>query len=68
MVKTRKLILQAEISIDVPMDIIEDEDRLDEITDGLRKAMTKGFYEQGVEFEVIKTSFKVKWAQRRQVL
>jgi hypothetical protein len=60
MVKTRKLILQAEISIDVPMDIIEDEDRLDEITDGLRKAMTKGFYEQGVEFEVIKTSFKVK--------
>lgn len=60
MVKTRKLILQAEISIDVPMDIIEDEDRLDEITDGLRKTMTKGFYEQGVEFEVIKTSFKVK--------
>ncbi len=60
MVKTGKLILQAEISIDVPMDIIEDEDRLDEITDGLRKAMTKGFYEQGVEFEVMKTSFKVK--------
>lgn len=68
MVKTGKLILQAEISIDVPMDIIEDEDRLDEITDGLRKAMTKGFYEQGVEFEVMKTSFKVKWAHRHQVL
>jgi hypothetical protein len=60
MVKTRKLILQAEISIDVPMDIIQDEGRLDEITDGLRKAMTKGFYEQGVEFEVKRVSFKVK--------
>ncbi len=60
MVKTRKLILLAEISIDVPMDMIDDEDRLDEITDGLRKVMTKGFYEQGVEFEVMKTSFKVK--------
>ena len=62
MVKTRKLILQAEISIDVPMDIIQDEGRLDEITDGLRKAMTKGFYEQGVEFEVKRVSFKVKWS------
>lgn len=60
MVKTKKLILQAEISIDVPMDIIEDEGRLDEIKEGLRKAMTKGFYEQGVEFEVKKVSFKVK--------
>ena len=60
MAKTRKLILQAEISIDVPMDIIQDEGRLDEITDGLRKAMTKGFYEQGVEFEVKRVSFKVK--------
>ena len=68
MVKTRKLILLAEISIDVPMDMIDDEDRLDEITDGLRKVMTKGFYEQGVEFEVMKTSFKVKWAHRHQVL
>ncbi len=60
MVKTRKLILQAEISIDVPMDIIQDEGRLDEITDGLRKSMTKRFYVQGVEFEVKRVSFKVK--------
>ena len=60
MVQTKKLLVQAEILIDVPKDIVQDEDRLEEVTEGLRKALTKGLYDQGVEFEVKRLSFKIK--------
>ena len=42
MVETKKLLLEAEILIDVPTDIVEDEERLDDVTKGLSKALTRG--------------------------
>jgi hypothetical protein len=29
------------------------------VTNGLSKALTKGFYEEGVEFEIKRISFKI---------
>ncbi|HEX6561745.1 MAG TPA: hypothetical protein VF016_06930 [Nitrososphaera sp.] len=60
MVETKKLLLEAEILIDVPTDIVEDEERLDDVTKGLSKALTKGFYEQGIDFQVSRVSFRLK--------
>jgi len=60
MVEVRKLILQAEIEIDLPLDIAQDKQRLKEVENGLAKAITKGLYEQGVEFKVMKVNFKLR--------
>ncbi|MEO9363590.1 MAG: hypothetical protein ABI348_06780 [Nitrososphaera sp.] len=60
MVETKKLLLEAEILIDVPADIVEDEERLDDVTKGLSKALTKGLYDQGIEFQVNRMSFRLK--------
>lgn len=60
MVETKKLLLEAEILIDVPADIIEDEERLDDVTRGLTKALTRGLYYQGIDFEVSRISFKLR--------
>ncbi|HVX03311.1 MAG TPA: hypothetical protein VHA09_09170 [Nitrososphaera sp.] len=60
MVETKKLLLEAEILIDVPSDIVEDEERMNDVTRGLSKALTRGFYEQGIEFEVGRISFKLR--------
>jgi hypothetical protein len=60
MVETRALVLEAEIVIHIPLDIMQNKQRLDDVKEGLGKAMTKGLYEEGVDFEVKKLSFKVK--------
>ncbi|AIC14352.1 hypothetical protein [Nitrososphaera viennensis] len=60
MVETKKLLLEAEILIDVPKDIVEDEERLDDVTQGLGKALTKGLYDQGIDFQVSRLSFRLK--------
>lgn len=59
MVEVRKLHLQTEIEIDLPLDIVQDEKRLKEVENGLAKAITKGLYEQGVDFKVKKVNFKL---------
>lgn len=60
MVETRALVLEAEIVIHIPLDIMQNKQRLDDVKEGLGKAMAKGLYEEGVDFEVKKLSFKVK--------
>jgi hypothetical protein len=60
MVETKKLLVESEIAIDVPIDIASDSDRMDDIIEGLRRALTKGLYEQGVDFEVRRVSFRLE--------
>jgi hypothetical protein len=60
MVQVKKLVLRAEIVIEMPLDIIQNKQRLQAVEDGLTKALTSGLYDQGVEFKVTKTEFKIK--------
>lgn len=58
MVSTRKIKLEGEIEVDVPLDIIEDNHRLKAIEDGLVQSISRALYEQGVSFHITKVKFK----------
>jgi hypothetical protein len=60
MVQVKRMILSAQIEIEVPLDIVHDKQRLKAVQEGLKKALTSGLYGQGVEFRVTKTEFKMK--------
>jgi hypothetical protein len=59
-VETKSLVLEAQIVVQVSMDIVQNRQRLEDVKEGVRKAMIKGLYEEGLEFEVKKLHFKVK--------
>jgi hypothetical protein len=60
MVETKSLVLEAQIVVQVPMDIIQNKQRLEDVKEGVKKAMVKGLYEEGLEFEIKKLHFKIK--------
>jgi hypothetical protein len=60
MVKTKKMILEVEIEIDIPDDIIQDGQRIKAVEDGLSRSISKGLYDQGVSFEIKNCSSKIK--------
>jgi len=57
LVKSRELILKLEIKIEVPEDILSDKDRLKAVEQGIVKAISKGLYEEGLAFIVVKANF-----------
>ncbi len=59
MVETERLVLEAEVIIHIPADIVRNKQRLEDVKEGLKKAMIKGLYEEGVEFEVKKLNLKM---------
>jgi hypothetical protein len=46
-----------EIKIEIPEDILSDKDRLEAVEQGIVKAVSKGLYEEGVAFTVVKANF-----------
>jgi hypothetical protein len=58
MVASKKILLEIEIEVNMPLDIIEDKQRLKAIEDGLVKSISKGLYEEGVSFRISKVKFK----------
>jgi hypothetical protein len=60
MVETKGLAVEAEIIVQIPMDIIQNKQRLENVKEGVRKAMAKGLYEEGLDFEVRRLHFKIK--------
>jgi hypothetical protein len=60
MVQSKKAELELSIEINMPLDIIYDEDRLKAVENGLVRSISKGLYEQGVSFKVDKVNFKIK--------
>ena len=54
MVSTKLLKLKVEMDIDIPMDLIENENRLQLIEEGIVKSMCKGLYEEGISFHIKK--------------
>ena len=59
MVQTKKMILKIEIEIDVPIDIVQDNARIKAVEDGLGRSVSKGLYDQGVSFQIKRTSCKI---------
>jgi hypothetical protein len=57
LVKSRELLLKMEIKIEIPKDILSDKDRLKAVEQGIVKAVSKGLYEEGVAFIVVKANF-----------
>ena len=60
MVKTKKMILEVQIEIDIPIDIVQDKNRIKAVEDGLSRSISKGLYDQGVSFEIINWSSKIR--------
>jgi hypothetical protein len=60
MVETKKMLLEVEIEIDVPVDIVQDSRRIMAVEDGLGRSISKGLYDQGVSFHIKKISSKIK--------
>lgn len=57
MVKGRELLLKMEIKIEIPEDIYSDKDRLKAVEQGIVKAVSKGLYEEGLAFTIVKANF-----------
>ena len=58
MTHPKKMKLEVQIEVDMPLDIIEDKHRLKTIEDGLVHCISTGLYEQGVSFRINKVNFK----------
>jgi len=60
MVQTKKMVLEIEIEIDVPVDIVQDKVRIKAVEDGLGRSISKGLYDQGVSFQIMKMGSKIR--------
>ena len=58
MVKTKGVLLKMELKIDIPQDIMLDKKRLKSVQRGILKAISKGPYEEGLSFKIIKATFE----------
>ena len=45
------MILEVQIEIDIPIDIVQDSHRIKAVEDGLSRSISKGLYDQGVSFD-----------------
>lgn len=59
MVDSKKMLLDIQIEVDVPTDIVQDNRRMKAVEDGLARSVSKGLYDQGVAFRIAKISSKI---------
>jgi hypothetical protein len=52
---SRKAKLEVEIEIDIPIDIITDKERFSLVEEGIVRSISKGLYEQGVSFRILRS-------------
>jgi hypothetical protein len=57
LVKTKAVLLKMELKIDIPQDIMLDKKRLKSVQQGILKAISKGPYEEGLAFKIVKATF-----------
>jgi hypothetical protein len=58
MAYSKRIKLEVQIEVNMPLDIFEDKHRLKAIEDGLVHCISKGLYEEGVSFRINKVKFK----------
>jgi hypothetical protein len=56
MTSSKKAKLEIEIEIDIPVDIINDKQRFGLVEEGIVRSISKGLYEQGVSFRIIRSN------------
>jgi hypothetical protein len=54
------MLLDIQIEVDVPVDIVEDSIRIKAVEDGLARSVSKGLYDQGVAFRITNLSSKIR--------
>lgn len=59
LVKTKKGRLNIEIDVDLPLDIIENNNRREAVEEGLIRSISKGLYEEGVSFKINRVNFRI---------
>jgi hypothetical protein len=57
LVEVKKVKINLELEVGIPEDIIKDKSRCDNVKEGIVKSITKGLYEQGIEFKIINSNF-----------
>jgi hypothetical protein len=58
MVKASKVKVSLELEVDIPEDIIKDKSRYDNVKEGILKSISKGLYEQGIDFRIKNSNFE----------
>jgi hypothetical protein len=58
MVKAKKVKVFLELEVDIPEDIIKDKSRYDNVKEGIVKSISKGLYEQGIDFRIKNSNFE----------
>jgi hypothetical protein len=58
MVKASKVKVSLELEVDIPEDIIKDKSRYDNVKEGIVKSISKGLYEQGIDFKINHSNFE----------
>lgn len=48
-----------DIEIDIPKDIVVDKKRLKKVEDGILKVISKGPYEEGLLFRIVRAKFEI---------
>jgi hypothetical protein len=59
LVETKKGRLNIEIDVDLPLDIIENNNRRKAVEEGLIRSISKGLYEEGVSFKINRVDFRI---------
>jgi hypothetical protein len=57
LVEVKKVKINLELEVGIPEDILKDKSRCDNVKEGIVKSITKGLYEQGIEFKIINSNF-----------
>lgn len=58
MVETKKIKINLELEVDIPEDIIKDKNRYNNVKEGIVKIISKGLYEQGIDFRINNSKFE----------
>jgi hypothetical protein len=58
LVEVKRVKINLELEVGIPEDIIKDKTRCDNVKEGIVKSITKGLYEQGIEFKIINSNFE----------
>jgi hypothetical protein len=58
LVEVKRVKINLELEVGIPEDIIKDKTRFDNVKEGIVKSITKGLYEQGIEFKIINSNFE----------
>ncbi len=58
LVEVIKVRINLNVEVNIPKDIVKDESRFDKVKEGIIKSMSKGLYEEGIDFRIINSNFE----------